>query len=105
MITIPFIVVSPGLMVQIRGGVVCRMDCKDGFAARMLPRQRGSLVMNHSWFFPLGFPRGEAVATKQRRFGTGVFVVTDEGWRQLKVPDFSVECKKLGHLPLIQLHS
>ena len=81
------------------------MDRKDGLAARVLPRQCGSLVMNRLWFLPLGFPRGEAVATKQRRFGTDVFVVTDEGWRQLKVPDFSVECKKPKHMPLIQLHS
>ena len=32
---------------------------------------------------PLGFPRGEAVATKQRHFGTDVFVVTDEGRREV----------------------
>ena len=56
-------------------------------------------------FRVLGFPRGEAVATKQRHFGTDVFVVTDEGWRWLKVSDFSGERWKPERTPFIQLHS
>ena len=58
-----------------------------------------------SRLLPLGFPRGEAVATKQRHFGTDVFVVTDEGWRWLKVSDFSGERWKPERTPFIQLHS
>ena len=37
------------------------------------PGQRGMLVANCSWFFPLGFPRGEAAERSE----------ADEGWRQV----------------------
>ena len=36
-----------------------------------LPGQRGVLVVNCLWFFPLGFPRGEAGFFIKRHFGTG----------------------------------
>ena len=92
------------------GGTAAAYDCRTARRGRLagdpsLPGQRGALVVNCLWFLPLGFPRGEAVATKQRHFGTDVFVVTDEGWRWLKVSDFPVEWGKPGHMPLIQLHS
>ena len=41
---------------------------------------------------------------KYRHLGTD-FVVTDEGWRWLKVSDFHVGWRKPGHIPSIQLHS
>ena len=85
---------------------LCTANCRGRLAGDPLfPGQPGALVVNCLWFFPLGFPRGEAVATKQRHFGTDVFVVTDEGWRWLKVSDFPVEWCNLKHLPSIQLHS
>ena len=68
------------------GGTAAAYDCRTARRGRLagdpsLPGQHGALVVNCLWFLPLGFPRGEAVATKQRHFGTDVFVVTDEGRR------------------------
>ena len=53
-------------------------------ATRWRMELSGTLNGGSSRLLPLGFPRGEAVATKQRHFGTDVFVVTDEGRRELK---------------------
>ena len=56
-----------------------------------LPGQRGVLVVNCLWFFPLGFPRGEAAERSE----------ADEGWRWLKVSDFPIKWWKPKHIPFI----
>ena len=53
-----------------------------------------------SWLPPGGSCHDEISASRNR-----YFVVTDEGWRWLKVLDFPVEWRKPEHMPLIQLHS
>ena len=82
----------------------CTAPCRGRqLADPLLPGQRGALVVNCLWFLPLGFPRGEAA----RLDGTSEPArLADEGWRWLKVSDFSVEwCNLMKHMPLIQLHS
>ena len=81
----------------------CTAPCRGRqLADPLLPGQRGALVVNCLWFLPLGFPRGEAA----RLDGTSEPArLADEGWRWLKVSDFSVEWCNLKHMPLIQLHS
>ena len=53
-----------------------------------------------SWLPPGGSCHDEISASRNR-----YFVVTDEGWRWLKVSDFHVGWRKPGHIPSIQLHS
>ena len=53
-----------------------------------------------SWLPPGGSCHDEISASRNR-----YFVVTDEGWRWLKVIDFPVEWRKPEHTPFIQLHS
>ena len=53
-----------------------------------------------SWLPPGGSCHDEISASRNR-----YFVVTDEGWRWLKVLDFPVEWRKQEHMPSIQLHS
>ena len=52
------------------------------------------------WLPPGGSCHDEISASRNR-----YFVVTDEGWRWLKVSDFHVGWRKPGHIPSIQLHS
>ena len=52
------------------------------------------------WLPPGGSCHDEISASRNR-----YFVVTDEGWRWLKVLDSPVEWSKPEHIPLIQLHS
>ena len=52
------------------------------------------------WLPPGGSCHDEISASRNR-----YFVVTDEGWRWLKVLDFPVEWRKQEHMPLIRLHS
>ena len=58
-----------------------------------------SLSFLPPWLPPGGSCHDEISASRNR-----YFVVTDEGWRWLKVLDFSVEWYNLEHTPLIQLH-
>ena len=52
------------------------------------------------WLPPGGSCHDEISASRNR-----YFVVTDEGWRWLKVSAFHVGWRKPGHIPSIQLHS
>ena len=57
-------------------------------------------MVSSTWLPPGGSCHGEISVFRNRYFG-----VTDEGWRWLKVSDFSVEWRKLEHMPLILLHT
>ena len=59
-----------------------------------------SAAATSPWLPPGGSCHDEISASRNR-----YFVVTDEGWRWLKVSDFPVEWRKPEHMPLIQLHS
>ena len=70
-----------------------------GEAARRLTEVSGSLNGNcqnllSSWLPPGGSCHDEISASRNR-----YFVVTDEGWRWLKVLDFPVEWRKQEHMP------
>ena len=58
------------------------------------------LMVSTPWLPPGGSCHDEISASRNR-----YFVVTDEGWRGLKVIDFPVERRKPEHTPFIQLHS
>ena len=60
----------------------------------------GALMVSSTWLPPGGSCHDEISALRNR-----YFVVTDEGWRTLKVSDFPVEWRKLEHMPRILLHS
>ena len=59
-----------------------------------------SATATSPWLPPGGSCHDEISASRNR-----YFVVTDEGWRWLKVSDFHVGWRKPGHIPSIQLHS
>ena len=59
-----------------------------------------SAAATSPWLPPGGSCHDEISASRNR-----YFVVTDEGWRWLKVSDFHVGWRKPGHIPSIQLHS
>ena len=59
-----------------------------------------TLKVSTPWLPPGGSCHDEISALRNR-----YFVVTDEGWRWLKVSDFPVEWRKQEHMPLIQLRS
>ena len=64
------------------------------------PTRAYRLKVCTTWLPPGGSCHDEISASRNR-----YFVVTDEGWRWLKVSDFHVGWRKPGHIPSIQLHS
>ena len=64
------------------------------------PTRAYRLKVCTAWLPPGGSCHDEISALRNR-----YFVVTDEGWRWLKVLDFPVEWRKQEHMPLIRLHS
>ena len=81
-----------------------QFDDPSGAAAHL--RMEQSRTLNRPapatapWLPPGGSCHDEISALRNR-----YFVVTDEGWRGLKVSDFLVKWSKPEHMPLIQLHS